>query len=50
MFGVNHGAERFGPYHGMSLEDSQTKCIGVIPTPWAVTHALGLVTFPPQQE
>jgi hypothetical protein len=24
----------FGPYHGMWLEDAQTKCIGVIPTPW----------------
>jgi hypothetical protein len=40
----------FGPYHGMSLEDAQTKCAGVIPTPWTMTHALGLVQFPPQHE
>ena len=40
----------FGPYHGMSLEDAQTKCVGVIPTPWSMTHALGLVQFPPQHE
>jgi len=26
----------FGPYHGMWLEDAQTKCIGIIPTPWVV--------------
>jgi hypothetical protein len=40
----------FGPYHGMSLEDAQTKCVGVIPTPGAMTHALGFVQFPPQHE
>ena len=40
----------FGPYHSMLLEDAQTKCIGVIPTPWLMTHALGLVQFPPQHE
>ena len=40
----------FGPYHGMSLKDAQTKCVGVIPTPCAMTHALGLVLFPPQHE
>jgi hypothetical protein len=40
----------FGPYHGMSLDDAQTKCVGVIPTPCAMTHALGLVQFPPQHE
>jgi len=34
----------FGPYHSMWLEVSQTKCIGVIPTPWVMTHALGLVS------
>jgi hypothetical protein len=38
----------FGPFHGMSLDDAQTKCVGVIPTPCAMTHALGLVQFPPQ--
>jgi len=26
----------FGPYHGMSLEDAQTKCRGGIPTPWVM--------------
>jgi hypothetical protein len=31
----------FGPYHGLWLEDATTKCIGVTPTPWAMTHALG---------
>jgi hypothetical protein len=40
----------FGPYHGMWLEDAQTKRIGIIPTPWAMTHALGLVSFHPQHQ
>ena len=40
----------FGPYHGIWLEDAQTKCIGIISTPWAMMHALGLVSFPPQHE
>ncbi len=40
----------FGPYHGMSLEDAQTKCVDIIPTPWAMTHALGLVPFPSQHK
>ena len=40
----------FGPYHGMYLEDAQIKCVGVIPTPCVMTHALGLVQFPPQHE
>ena len=40
----------FGPYHGMWLEDAQTKCIGVIPAPWVMTHALGLVSFHPQHQ
>jgi hypothetical protein len=40
----------FGPYHGMLLEDAQTKCVIVIPTPCSITHALGLVQFPPQHE
>ena len=38
----------FGPYHGLWLEDTTTKCIGVIPTPWVVTFALGLLRFHPQ--
>ena len=40
----------FGPHHGIWLEDPQTKCIGVVPAPWAMTHALGLVSFPLQHE
>ena len=36
----------FGPYHGMSLDDAQTKYLGVIPTPCAMIHALGLVQLP----
>ena len=40
----------FGPYHGMSLEDAQTKCVGIIPIPWEMTHVLGLVQFPPQHK
>jgi hypothetical protein len=40
----------FGPYRGMWLEDAQTKCIGIIPTPWAMTHVLGLVSFHPQHQ
>ena len=31
----------FGPYNGLWLEDAATKCIGVTPTQWAMTHALG---------
>ena len=37
----------FGPYHGLWLEDTTTKCIGAIPTPWVMTFALGFVRFPP---
>jgi hypothetical protein len=40
----------FGLYHGMLLEDVQTKCVGVIPTPWLMTNALGLVQLPPQHK
>ena len=36
----------FGPYHDMSHDDVQTKYLGVIPTPCAMIHALGLVQFP----
>jgi hypothetical protein len=32
----------FGPYHGLWLDDTPTKHIGIIPTPWMMTHALGL--------
>ena len=40
----------FGPYHGMLLDDAQTKCIGAIPTPWAMTHVLCLVSFSPEHQ
>ncbi len=40
----------FGPYCPLWHQHTQTKCIGVIPTPWAMTHVLGLVSFPPQHE
>jgi len=33
----------FGPYHGMWLDDTPTKHIGVISTLWAMTDALGFV-------
>ncbi len=32
-----------GPYHGMWLDDAPTKPIGIIPTPWMMTRALGFV-------
>ena len=40
----------FGPYHGMWREYDQTKCIGAILTPWAMTIALGLgvITLQPE--
>ncbi len=40
----------FGPYCSLWLQHTQTKCIGVIPTPWAMMRVLGLVSFPPQQD
>jgi hypothetical protein len=33
----------FGPYHGLWLDDAPTKRIGVIPTPWMMTCALGFI-------
>jgi hypothetical protein len=33
----------FGPYQGLRHNDTQSKRIGVITTPWAMTDALGLV-------
>jgi hypothetical protein len=33
----------FGPYHGLWLDDTPTKRIGVMLTPWMVMDALGLV-------
>ena len=31
-----------GPYHRQYLGDAQSQRINVIPTPWAMTRALGL--------
>jgi hypothetical protein len=33
----------FGPYHGLWYDKVQTKHLGVIPTPWMMVDALGLV-------
>jgi hypothetical protein len=33
----------FGPYHGLWYDNTQTKCLGVIPTPWTMMDALCLV-------
>jgi hypothetical protein len=33
----------FGPYHGLWYDDARTKRLGVIPTPWTMMDALGLV-------
>ena len=40
----------FCPYYGMWREYAQTKCIGVIPTPWAMMIALSLGVITPQPE
>jgi hypothetical protein len=40
----------FGPYHGLWCEDAPTKCIGIIPTQWMTTRALGLGILMPQLE
>ena len=40
----------FGPYHGMWHENAQTKCIGIIPTPWVMTIALGMGVITPEPE
>jgi hypothetical protein len=41
--GVTMVTSGFGPYHGLWLDDSPTKCIGVMLTPWTMMDALGLV-------
>ncbi len=33
----------FGLYHGLLLDDAQTKHIDIIPTPWTMMRALGFV-------
>jgi hypothetical protein len=38
----------FGPYHGLWHEDTPTKRIGIIPTPWTMMPALGLGVLTPQ--
>ncbi len=40
----------FGPYHGLWLDDASTKHIGVIPTPWMMTRALGFIEILQTQE
>jgi hypothetical protein len=40
----------FGPYHSLCCEDTPTKGIGIIHTPWTKTHALGLDVLAPQPE
>jgi hypothetical protein len=40
----------FGPYHGLWLDDTPTKCIGAIPTPWMMTHVLGFVEILKEHE
>jgi hypothetical protein len=32
-----------GPYHGLWYDNAQTKRLGIIPTPWMMMDALGLV-------
>ncbi len=36
-------SSNFGPYHGLWLDDAQTKHLGIIPTAWTMMDALGLV-------
>jgi hypothetical protein len=48
LFAATMAWSGFGPYHGMWHEYVQTKCIGVIPTPWAMMIALGLGVIMPQ--
>ncbi len=33
----------FGPYHGLWLDDTPTKCMDVMLTQWTMMDALGLV-------
>ena len=41
----------FGPYHGLGIENATTTCIGIIPTQWVMSLALGLVyVLPPQHQ
>ena len=40
---VTMATSGFGPYHSLWLDDAPTKCIGVIPTPWMMTRALGFI-------
>ncbi len=48
LFAATMAWSGFGPYHGMWREYAQTKCIGAIPTPWAMTIVLGLGVITPQ--
>jgi hypothetical protein len=40
----------FGPYHGLWLDDTPTKHIGAITTPWTMTRVLDLGVLVPQSE
>ncbi len=42
LFAATMARSGFCPYHGLCCEDTPTKHIGIIPTPWAKTCALGL--------
>ncbi len=35
----------FGPYHHQQLDDAPAKCAGITPTPWAIMHTLGFVSY-----
>ena len=41
---------RDAPYHRPYPGDARTKCIDLIPTPWAMTRALGLTRVPLQHK
>jgi hypothetical protein len=50
LFAATMARSGFCPYHGLCCEDSPTKHIGVIPTPWTKICALGLGVLVPQPE
>jgi hypothetical protein len=35
----------FGPYHRLRPDDTPAECAGVTPTPWAMMHVLGFVSY-----
>jgi hypothetical protein len=51
FFAATMARSGFGPYHGLCCEDTPTKLIGIIPTPWTKTRVLGLLgILAPQPE